>query len=399
MSLSKLLTEKPLDDLLKKSKKGGPLEKLHAAIDANDTAARTTGQITRGLVHVRDALDSKRLMFTVVVALLPALLFSFWNVGNLKMQALGQDADFLMACGYGALSFFPMYIATMVAGGLAEVAFAQVRGHEVNEGFLVTGLLIPMVMPPDAPLWMIFVSALFGIVFGKELFGGTGMNFLNPALTARAFMFFSYPAAISGDSVWYAVDMAKDKLIDGFSGATALAVLSNAERGADPISALNSAGFSFDKLFLGTIPGSFGETSTLMCLVGAAILILTGVGSWRVMVSAVLGVFTVAWLFNLAAGPEIISFAALPPHYHLVLGGFAFGAIFMATDPVSASGTNLGRWIYGFLIGGLTIVIRVANPAYPEGVMLAILFMNMFAPMLDHYVVQGNIKRRLARAR
>ena len=259
-------------------------------------------------------------------------------------------------------------------------------------------MLIPLIVPVDTPLWMIAVATIFAVIIGKEVFGGTGMNIFNPALTARAFLFFTYPGKISGDKVWTAIDMAKDKLIDGYSGATPLLAASSAERGESAVAAVQAAKFSFTDMFVGLIPGSMGETSTLAILIGAFILIITGVASWRIMLAVLIGGIGAAWLMNFVAGPASPSMFTLPAHYHLVMGGFAFGMVFMATDPVSASGTNTGKWIYGVAIGVLAILIRTLNPAYPEGMMLAILFMNVFAPLIDYYVVKGNIRRRLNRA-
>lgn len=398
----------PLDALMEASHKFPPLKALHRAIEANDTFVRTPKTVTNSRVHVRDGLDTKRLMSTVIVALIPCLLFAIYNAGYQKLNGITETGGFTLGSIepntlnyliHGAYHILPMVAITYFVGLHIEMIFACVRDHEVNEGFLVSGMLIPLTMPPDAPLWMIAVSTAFGVIIGKEVFGGTGMNFLNPALTARAFMFFSYPTAISGDQVWKAVDVAKDKVVDGYSAATALLEATSAPREVGPeiVAYLEGKGFSFLDLFLGLIPGSAGETSTLIILIGAAILLITGVGSMRIMLSTVIGALVMGWIFNMFASPDSLAIFHLPAYYHLVMGSFAFGTVFMATDPVSAAATPTGRIWYGFFIGVLAVLIRAVNPAYPEGMMLAILFMNMFAPFFDHYVIKGNIKRRLAR--
>ncbi len=392
----------------KKFEKGGPLEKLYPLWEAHDTAFFTPGHVTKGSTHVRDALDLKRMMITVVVALLPIVLFAMYNTGLQANAAIEGGATALdnwqtaafTAMGFefinaplenvlhGALYFLPIFITTFAVGGLIEVGTAIVRNHEVNEGFLVTGFLIPLTVPPTLPLWQLALGTAFGILVGKEVFGGTGMNVLNPALTARAFLFFAYPGQISGDKVWLAAD-----LPDGQSGATWLA------QAAVDGNALTQHAFGSDEwmnAFLGFIPGSMGETSALLCLVGAFILIVTQIGSWRTMLGVVLGTFTLTFLLN-AIGSDTNPMFAVPFHWHVVIGGWAFGCVFMATDPVSSAFTDVGKLWYGFGIGVMVILVRVINPAYPEGMMLAILFMNMFAPLIDHFIVQGNIKRRLAR--
>jgi Na+-transporting NADH:ubiquinone oxidoreductase subunit B len=399
MGIFKSLLQKPLDSAEKLAQKGGPLAKFHYAIDSADTILRTPATPTSGKVHLRDALDSKRMMSTVILALTPLLIFSIWNAGFQRLSALGSTPAIGESLLQGFLLFLPMFLATAIAGGIVEVIFATIRGHEINEGFLVTLFLIPMTLPPGTPFWMVFIGTAFGIFFGKEVFGGTGMNFLNPALAARAFLFFSYPGAMSGDNVWTAVDAAKEKVVDGFSGATPLAVAASAPHGTDLVQLLADKGFTFQAMLMGNIPGSFGETSALLCLVGAVILVITGVGSWRVMVSSVVGALAMGALLNVIAGPTSSAFWSLPPYFHLVMGGFAFGAAFMATDPVSGAATETGKLIYGFLIGVLIVVIRVLNPAYPEGVMLAILLMNVFVPLVDHYVIESNVRRRLNRVR
>lgn len=384
--------------------KGGKLEKMHPLYEALDTFLYTPNETTSGQTHVRDALDLKRMMLTVIVALIPCILMAMYNTGlqaNMALQTLGApmtegwrtnairwsgigfDPGSIMAnFAHGALYFIPVYLVTSVAGGLCEVVFATIRKHEVNEGFLVTGMLFPLILPPTIPLWQVAIGIAFGVVIGKEIFGGTGKNFLNPALTARAFLYFAYPAQITGDAVWTAVD--------GYTGATPLGLA--AIEGMRPV--LDQV--TWMQAFVGTLPGSMGETSTLACLFGAAVLIVTGVGSWRIMLACVIGtVATWAPLFYM--GSVTNPMFGMPLHWHFVLGGMAFGYVFMATDPVSAAMTNAGKWIYGILVGFLTIVIRVINPAFPEGVMLAILFGNVFAPTIDYYVVKANVSRRKLR--
>jgi Na+-transporting NADH:ubiquinone oxidoreductase subunit B len=374
--------------------KGGKLEKYYYAYDSVETLFFSPDHVTHKGAHVRDANDNKRLMFTVVVALIPALLFGIYNAGYQEFAAAGKLAgaeciDLFLA---GALKVVPILLVSYVVGLGLEMFFAVVRGHEVSEGFLVSGLLIALIVPTTIPLWQVAVATAFGVVIGLEVFGGTGMNVLNPALITRAFLFFAYPSQISGDAVW----------IDGYSGATPLAAASNAN--TDVVNYLATQGvegakFTFENMFYGFTSGSIGETSTLAILIGAVILLLTRVASWRIMLSMALGGLAMGYIFNLAA-PNFPAnhYLALPPHYHLVMGGFAFGMVFMATEPVTASTTNTGKWIYGFLTGILAVLIRTVNPAYPEGAMLAILLMNVFAPLIDHFVVQANIKRRLARA-
>jgi Na+-transporting NADH:ubiquinone oxidoreductase subunit B len=387
--------------------KGGKFERFYPLWEAQYTGLFTPGEVTRTASHVRDSLDLKRMMITVVIAVMPCILAAFWNTGYQAQLAMAQGAvpldtwqswlwstlglpiDFqnpMLCVLFGALYFLPIYAATMLAGGILEPAVAIIRRHEVNEGFLVTGILIPLTLPPTIPLWMVVLGTLFGLLMGKEVFGGTGMNFLNPALVARAFLFFAYPAAMSGDTAWIAANFSG---VDSFSGATLLA------RAAASHGALADA--SWWSAFWGSIPGSAGETSTFACLLGAALLVTTGLGSWRTMTGVLVGTIVMAILLNLA-GSQTNPMFAVPWYWHVVLGGWAFGAVFMATDPVSSAFTNRGKWIYGFMIGVLAVLIRVVNPAYPEGMMLAILFMNMFAPVIDHFVVQANVKRRLARS-
>ena len=363
---------------------GGKLEKMYPAYDAFETFLFVPDHTTHAGSHIRDAIDLKRTMITVVLALMPALFFGMWNVGQLHFTAIGEEFTLMSAFTFGALKMLPLIIVSYAVGLGIEFAFAISRGHSVNEGYLVTGMLIPMVMPIDVPLWMLAVSVVFAVIIGKEVFGGTGMNILNPALTARAFLFFAYPSFMSGDKVWVNTD---GGAVDGFSGATPLADL--AANNPLDMSLIGS-------FFNGTIAGSVGETSFVAIMIGAVILLVTGIASWRTMLSVFAGGYAMGLLFNLWGANE---FMMIPSYVHLLLGGFAFGAVFMATDPVTAAQTNKAKYIVGFLIGVLAILIRVFNPAYPEGMMLAILFMNVFAPLVDHYVVSANIKRRLKRVK
>ena len=396
-----------LDRQARHFEKGGQLEWLYPLWEAQDTFLYAPGEVTRVAPHVRDALDMKRLMITVVIALAGCIYMALYNTGyqaNLAMAAGAAPFDVWQtraieslglpfvpddrwAClVHGALYFVPVLIVTFVVGGFWEVLFSVVRGHEVNEGLLVTGMLFPLILPAAVPLWQVALGISFGVVVGKEIFGGTGMNVLNPALTARAFLFFAYPAEMSGDAVWIAAGTAPD----GVSGATALARateggLAGVTEMLDPWQA-----------FIGLMPGSMGETSVLACLAGAVVLIATGVGSWRIMASVAAGTFVTALLLN-AVGSATNPFFEVTPLWHFLLGGWAFGTVYMATDPVSGPSTSSGHYAYGFLIGCLVVLIRVVNPAYPEGMMLAILFMNLFAPLIDHVVVQANVRRRRAR--
>jgi Na+-transporting NADH:ubiquinone oxidoreductase subunit B len=374
--------------------KGGRFEKLSSTFDAFETFLFVPGKVTKSGAHIRDSMDMKRLMSVVIMALLPSLLFGMYNAGHLHYQLTGEAKTFWQIFGFGFVKVFPIVVVSYVTGLAIEFAFAQAKGHEVNEGFLVTGMLIPLVLPVNIPLWMVAVATAFAVIIGKEVFGGTGMNVLNPALTARAFLFFAYPGNMTGDKVWIAGMQGGAGITDSTTGAT---VLSNAAQSViDKIdyTAL-SAKLPHDMdAFLGFIPGSIGETSKLAILIGAFILIYTGVGSWKIIVSTVAGGLLMGWLLNTFAAN---SYMQMPAYKHLLYGGFAFGAVFMATDPVTASQTEKGKWIYGFLVGMLAILIRVLNPAYPEGMMLAILLMNVFAPLIDHYVVEGNINRRLRR--
>ena len=364
-----------------------------SGFEAIETFLFVPDRVTTGRVHIRDANDMKRALIIVIFAMVPALLFGIWNTGFHHFQAMGMDAGFWQMVWFGFLKILPIIIVSYVVGLGIEIAFAQMRNEEVAEGYFVSGMLIPLVMPADVPLWMVAVATVFAVVIGKEVFGGTGMNILNPALVARAFLFFAYPSQMSGDLVWIAGLTSEEGVIDGFSGATILGQA--AQNTSSFVNGLGEVYTSWD-MFLGTIPGSIGETSTLAILLGALILVLTGVGSWKVIVSVFAGGAVMGLILNLFAVNE---FMALPFWQHLILGGFAFGAVYMATDPVTAAQTERGKWIYGFLIGLLAILIRVLNPAFPEGVMMAILLMNVFAPLIDHYVIEGNIRKRLKRAK
>jgi len=372
---------------------GGKLHIFLAGFEAIETFFFVPNQVTKGRVHIKDANDMKRSLIIVLIAMVPALLFGIWNTGFHHFQALGIEAGFWEMVWFGFLKILPIIIVSYVVGLGIEIAFAQMRNEEVAEGYFVSGMLIPLVMPADVPLWMVAVATVFAVVIGKEVFGGTGMNILNPALVARAFLFFAYPSHMSGDKVWIAGLSDGTGIVDGYSGATILGQA--ASNTSNFLNGLGEAYTSMD-MFLGTIPGSIGETSTLAILIGAVILILTGVASWKVIFSVFAGGAIMGLILNLFAVNE---FMALPFWEHLLLGGFAFGAVFMATDPVTATQTEKGKWIYGFLIGFLAILIRVLNPAYPEGVMMAILLMNVFAPLIDYYIVEANIKKRLKRAK
>lgn len=381
--------------------KGGRYEKWYALFEATDTFLYTPSSVTRTASHVRDGADLKRIMVTVWVCAFPAMFFGMYNVGHLANQAMASMSmtevegwrGFLIElfAGYsqgniwdcfvhGAAYFVPIYAVTFLVGGFWEVVFASVRGHEVNEGFFVTSILFALIVPPDIPLWQVVLGISFGVVLGKEVFGGTGKNFLNPALVARAFLFFAYPAQMSGDAVWVAVD--------GFSGATPL--------GMAALGGIAAIDYSWMDAFIGNIPGSIGETSTLAIMIGGAYLLYTRIASWRIVTGVLLGMVGLSTLFNVI-GSETNPMFSMPSHWHLVLGGFAFGMFFMATDPVSAAMTDTGKWFFGVLVGLMVVLIRVVNPAFPEGMMLAILFANMFAPLIDFFVIQANIKRRALR--
>lgn len=392
---------KKIDQIRPHFEKGGKYEKFYYAWEPLETFLFVPNHTTqkRG-VQVRDAMDMKRLMTTVIIAMLPCLLFGIWNVGQQHFLAVGETAGFWAKVVIGLKQVLPIVIVSYVVGLGIEFTIAVIRKHPVNEGFLVTGMLIPLVMPPDIPLWQVALATAFAVIVGKEAFGGTGMNILNVALTARAFLYFAYPGQISGD-VW--VFKGGQAVVDGYTGATPLSIGAEVvESGQNMMAALADYGkgwadgiYHFWNMFLGIMPGSIGETSTLMALIGVLILVATGVGSWKIIVGVFGGAYVMGTLFNLIGAN---SYMMLPAHYHLVVGGLAFGAAFMATDPVTAAQTEKGKWFYGILIGMLTVVIRVLNPAYPEGIMLAILLMNVFAPLIDYFVVGANKKRRLRRA-
>mgnify|MGYP000635509196 CR=1 FL=1 len=371
---------KRLDALKKPFEKGQKLEKFAPAINAFDTFLFVPNHTTKKGAHIRDAVDLKRTMVTVIIALMPALIYGIYNTGYQYYSQMETPFTFIEAFIHGSWKIVPMIIVSYVVGLSIEFGFAVYRGHEVNEGYLVTGLLIPMIMPVDIPLWMVAISTAFAVLIAKEAFGGTGMNILNPALTARAFAFFAYPTYMSGNKVW----VSEASNVEAISGETILGTLA---AGGD-------VKYSMFEMFQGAIPGSIAETSTLWVAVGALILIVTGIGSWRIITGGILGAAVMGLLFNLWGANALMSFSWMN---HLIVGGFAFGIVFMATDPVSGAQTNKGKWIYGVLVGILCIMIRVFNPAYPEGVMLAILLMNVFAPTIDHYVVNGNIKKRKKR--
>ncbi|TNE84891.1 MAG: NADH:ubiquinone reductase (Na(+)-transporting) subunit B [Deltaproteobacteria bacterium] len=391
------------DGLRPNFEKGGKYEKFWWALEGVETVALTPGERTHKGAHIRDHMDMKRLMIFVLFALTPAILTGMWNIGFQAYTAENLTASGLDCFLRGAYHMLPIIIMSYTAGGLAELVFCHVRGHEVNEGFLVTAMLFPLTLPPTIPLWMVAVGVIFGVVIGKEVFGGVGMNILNPALTARAFLFFTYPGAMSGAKVWDVAGSANllthsGTPIDSYTGATALNVASGTPGAASAVSALTEAGFTLEKMALGAIPGSMGETSVVAIAAGALFLIATGIASWRTMVGCVLGLVGVTSLFAYGVWePGANTMLSLPPAYHLVMGGFAFGTVFMATDPVSSCTTETGRFIYGVLIGVLCGLVRVVNPAYPEGMMLAILFMNVFAPLIDYYIVKGTTRRRVAR--
>jgi Na+-transporting NADH:ubiquinone oxidoreductase subunit B len=391
---------KLLDDVERHFQEGGRFQNFYALYEVIDTFLYAPDSVTKSTAHVRDGLDLKRVMITVWLATFPAMFYGMYNLGFQATEVMpagyavegwrgwliellgGYEAGNLWHCfWYGAVFFLPIYIVTFLVGISWEILFAIKRGHEVNEGFFVTSILFALTCPPDIPLWQVALGISFGVVIGKEVFGGTGKNFLNPALTGRAFLYFAYPAQLSGDAVWVAVD--------GHTGATALSVVAS-----DGMEALRQQ-WTWMEAFVGSVPGSIGETSTLAILLGGVVLLVTRIASWRIITGVFLGMVAFSSLLNMidSSNPAF----AMPWYWHLVTGGFAFGMIFMATDPVSASMTDTGKWWFGILIGVMTVLIRVVNPAFPEGIMLAILFANLFAPLIDHFVVQANVKRRLAR--
>ena len=402
------LLRKFLDSQSKHFQKGGNLESIYPLYEAVDTFLFTPSSVTKGSSHIRDALDLKRMMITVVIALIPPIFMAMYNTGYQAHLAISKGAipletwqtvtmhwlglanfspeDFWACLIHGSLYYLPVLFLTFFVGGNCEALFAIVRKHEINEGFLVTGMLFPLVLPPTIPLWQVALGIAFGVILGKEIFGGTGMNILNPALTARAFLFFAYPADISGDRVWKAATTS----VDGISGATWLAETS--DKGLSTL----TSGLSWWDAFIGLVPGSMGETSALACLIGAMILIFSKIGSWRIILGVGVGSLIASTFLNMISS-ETNPLLTVPFWWHIVLGGWAFGAVYMATDPVSASHSNTGKYIYGLIIGLLSILIRVVNPAYPEGMMLAILFVNLFAGLIDYFVIQANVKRRRKR--
>lgn len=376
-----------LDKMRPNFEEGGKFYAFHSLFDAMDTFFLTPEATTTSGCHIRDAVDNKRTMFTVVIALIPALLFGMYNIGYQHYLSEGviasgdYCANFWGNFGYGLLKLLPMILVSYIVGLGIECIFAQVRKHEVSEGYFVTGMLIPLICPPDVPLWQLALAVAFAVIIGKEVFGGTGYNFLNPALVARAFLFFSYPIQMSGDTVWIAAQG------DAISGATPL---------GEMIAGAAQPSASVLDMIIGFMPGSVGETSVIAILIGALILLVTGVASWRIMLSIFVGGAAMGLIFNAVGANEYMS---MPFYYHFLMGGFMFGAVFMATDPVTAAHTNTGKYIYGFLIGVMAVLIRVVNPAYPEGMMLAILLLNVFAPLIDYYVVDANIRKRAKRAK
>lgn len=382
-----------LDKIKPNFMKGGKLSFLHSTFDAFETFLFVPNHTTKKGAHIRDGIDLKRTMFTVVIAMIPAMIFGMWNVGFQYHKALGVEAALMENLFYGLMQTLPIIIVSYGVGLGIEFFFCQIKGHPVNEGFLVTGLLIPLCLPPDIPLVLVGLATAFAVIVGKEVFGGTGMNILNPALTARVFLYFAYPTTMSGDEVW--VSAKKEQWIDSYSGATNLAEVYSASTAGGGFTNNTLSASAWDS-FMGWIPGSIGETSTFFILIGAVILILSGIGSWKIMLSTFAGGWLMGLILNAVGGN---AYYDMPAYYHLIIGGFAFGAVYMATDPVSAAQTETGKWIYGFLIGVITVLIRVFNPAYPEGIMLAILLMNVLAPMIDNYVIESNIKRRLSRVK
>lgn len=392
-----------LDKIQPHFHKGGKYERWYALYEAVDTILYSPGSVTKSGPHVRDGIDLKRVMITVWLCAFPAMFYGMYNLGLQANTVLASNPDMAMQgwhaavismfagndpasiwdnFWYGAVYFVPIYAVTFIVGGAWEVLFATVRGHEVNEGFFVTSILFALICPPDLPLWMVALGISFGVVIAKEIFGGTGKNFLNPALAGRAFLFFAYPAEMSGDAVWTAVD--------GATGATVLSVMAS-----EGMSAVH-ASMTWMDAFIGRMQGSVGEVSTLAILIGGGVLLVMRIASWRIVAGVMLGMVAMSLLFN-TVGSDSNPMSAVPWYWHLVTGGFAFGMMFMATDPVSAAMTDMGKWFFGILIGFMVMLIRVVNPAFPEGMMLAILFANLFAPLIDHFVVQANIKRRLAR--
>ena len=384
-----------LDNIAHHFEDGGKLKKLEPIFEATDTILYSTDERTKSGPHIRDSVDIKRIMILVVISLLPCYLFGALNVGHQYALAFSINTTWIENLTKGASIIVPIITITFISGAFWEVLFAVVRRHPISEGFLVTCALIPLTLPPSIPLWQVAVATSFGIVIGKEIFGGVGMNIFNPALTARAFLYFTYPAQISGDKVWAIAP-------DGFSGATALSIPAG-QTNVNAVNLLNDAtsftvfDYTWMNMFMGWIPGSIGETNKWLIIVSALFLTLIGITSWRVMIASISGMLITAFIMNLLAKYSSNAMLTIPPHYHLVMGSFLFGTVFMATEPVTGAHTDMGRWIYGLFIGSLTVIIRSINPAYPEGIMLAILLMNAFAPLIDYFVVQSNIKKRILR--
>lgn len=391
----KKLLERHIEWLRPFFQPGGKLQWFYPLHEANETFLLTPAEVTHGAPHVRDQIDLKRVMIMVVLALIPATLFGIYNAGyQFNHVNVGQSTAFVDNILQGLRLCLPIIIVSYAVGGLWEVLFALIRKHPVSEGFLVTGLLFPLTLPPTIPLWQVAAGVTFGVVIGKEIFGGTGFNVLNPALTARAFLYFAYPGQISGDAVWTSV-IKGGSVVEGFTGATPLALGAVRHGQENMVDTLTHAGFTVKNLLIGLHSGSIGETSIIACLIGAVILLLAGIGSGRILLGGLIGLVVTSSIFqHFSGGSDLKPLADLPFYYHALIGSFAFGMIFMATDPVSATATNAGKWIYGFLIASMIVIIRVSNPAYPEATMLAILFMNVMAPLIDHLVVQSHIKRR-----
>ena len=372
---------------------GGKLEKLHPLFEATDTILFSTDERTKSGPHIRDSIDIKRVMISVVIALIPCYIFGAYNIGYQRSLTFGEESSVLQNFQIGIIALLPILVATFISGAFWEILFAVLRRHPISEGFLVTCALIPLTLPPSIPLWQVVIATSFGIVIGKEIFGGVGMNIFNPALMARAFLYFTYPINISGDKVWALAP-------DGYSGPTALSIAAG-KTNADALDLIEQASsdlvfdYSWMNMFLGWIPGSIGETNKWLIILAALFLIFMGITSWRVMLGSVVGLIFMAFITNLIAPYSTNAMLSIPPHYHLVMGSFLFGTVFMATEPVTGAHTDRGRWIFGFLVGILTVIIRSINPAYPEGIMLAILLMNAFAPLIDYFVVNSNIKKRM----
>ncbi len=392
------LVKKIFDDSRRHFTGGGKLASLHPLFEAMETLFFIPANVAAGTPHVRDSLDLKRFMSLVLVALIPPFLFGIYNTGYQAHLFGGRPLDFIPVVMTGLTAVLPIVAVSYGVGLFWELLFASVRKHNISEGFLVTGLLFPLTLPPTVPLWQVAVGISFGVVIGKEIFGGTGRNILNPALTARAFMFFAFPGKMSGDAVWVAAARGKEAAVDAVTAATPLAVSATISAGESTGVALEKAGYTFSNIFMGFIPGSIGETSALMSIIGAGLLILLGIANYRIIAGGVIGMLAVSWpgyIIGMFSDLSAFPLFTLHPLQNLAMGGFAFGIAYMATDPVTGPGTNRARWVYGFFIGALTALIRGFNPAYTEGVMLAILFMNLFSPLLDHIVIKTALRKRV----